>query len=85
MRGFLIFAVGALLGTVTTYGLMTGYEVLDKGISQTYWCDQLAREDDARTSAAKIIRHFLKDKSISEFAALTKAAGLQMQSYDKEG
>lgn len=85
MRGFFIFAIGALLGTVATYGLMTGYKVIDEGISQTYFCDQRAREVDARTSSAKIIQYFLKDRSISEFAALIKAAGLHMQNFDKRG
>jgi len=57
--------------------------MLDEGISRTYGCDQMAREDDARRSAEKIIQQLLIGKTLSDLEAITIAAGLQMQKYDK--
>jgi len=43
----------------------------------------MARKDDARKSAQKIIQQFLIGKTLSDLEAITAAAGLQMQKYDK--
>lgn len=76
-------SVGILLGGAAVYALMSFYDFLDEGISRTYRCDQLAREDDARRSAEKIIQQFLLDKTLTDLEAITSSAGLQMQRFDK--
>ena len=83
MRRFILLSAGALLGSAASYALMSGYQALDDGISYTYRCDQLAREDDARTSAEKIIQHFLEGKSLADLKSVADAAGLQIEQFDK--
>ncbi|MBE1292546.1 MAG: hypothetical protein GJ677_08660 [Rhodobacteraceae bacterium] len=83
MTKFSLISVGVLIGAAATYALTSLGDILDEGISRTYGCDQMAREDDARRSAEKIIQQFLIGKPLTDLEAITAAAGLQMQKYDK--
>lgn len=83
MSKFALLSLGILIGGAAIYSLMSLYDFLDEGTFRTYRCDQLAREDDARRSAEKIIQQFLLDKPLTELEAITNAAGLQMQRFDK--
>lgn len=85
MRGFWILSAGALIGAAMTFALMNARDALDDGISQTYRCDQLAREDDARRSAAKILQHLLRDRTLPDLKAIADATGLHMEQFDKGG
>ncbi len=84
MTKFSLFSLGILLGGAAVYALMNLGNILDEGISQTYRCDQLAREDDARRSAEKIIQQFLHGKTLTDLETVTNAAGLQVQKFNKQ-
>ena len=85
MNKFFLLSFGAMFGAATTYFFTNAFEKLDEGISQTYRCDQLAREDDAKRSAEKIIEHFLGGRSSSDLEVIIKATGLQIEHFDKGG
>lgn len=83
MRGFWLLPAGALIGAALTYAVMTASGALDQGVAQTHRCDQLAREDDARRSAAKILEHLLRDRTLPDLRAIADAAGLHVDQFDK--
>ena len=83
MSKFYTLIVGMFIGGAAIHFFISFNEILDDGIARTYRCDQLDREDDARRSAEKIIQHILIDRALADLEAVTSAAGLKMQRYDK--
>lgn len=85
MRGFWLLAAGVLIGAALACAAMAVRDALDHGISQTHRCDQLAREDDARRSAGKMLQHLLRDKTPADLTAIAGATGLHVERFDKGG
>lgn len=83
MRTSVVFSTGLLIGATTSFFLISGFAQLDKGISQTYRCDQLARETDALNSAGKIIQQLLEVATLSDLQDTISAAGLELNQFDK--
>lgn len=83
MRKISVFAIGIIVGAIASHFVMSITDILDEGVSQTYRCDQLAREEDARRSAEKIIQQFLVDKNLADLEIIANTAGLKMQHFEK--
>ncbi|XHC09940.1 hypothetical protein ABWH98_20790 [Labrenzia sp. ac12] len=83
MRALGLVLAGVLLGGGITYLVTEGADQLDKGISHTYRCDQLAREADALKSSEKLLQQFLRDKSLSDLEAMISASGLDSSNFEK--
>ncbi|MBO9460977.1 hypothetical protein [Labrenzia sp. R5_0] len=83
MRALGLVLAGVLLGGGITYLVTEGSDQLDKGISHTYRCDQLAREADALKSSEKLLQQFLRDKSLSDLEAMISASGLDSSNFEK--
>ena len=83
MRALGLVSAGVLLGGVIMYVLTEGADQLDRGISHTYRCDQLAREADALKSTEKLLEQFLRDKSLSDLEAMISASGLHRSNFEK--
>ncbi|MEE4013919.1 hypothetical protein V1T76_17770 [Roseibium sp. FZY0029] len=83
MRALGLMLAGVLLGGGITYVVTEGAEQLDKGISHTYRCDQLAREADALKSSEKLLQQFLRHKSLSELETMISASGLHRSNFEK--
>ncbi|GAB2208814.1 hypothetical protein ROS1_56320 [Roseibium sp. ROS1] len=83
MRALGLVSAGVLLGGVIMYVLTEGADQLDRGISHTYRCDQLAREADALKSSEKLLEQFLRDKPLSDLEAMISASGLHRSDFEK--
>ncbi len=83
MRALGLVSAGVLLGGVIMYVLTEEADQLDRGISHTYRCDQLAREADALKSSEKLLEQFLRDKSLSDLEAMISASGLHRSNFEK--
>ena len=83
MHAIGLLFVGAMFGATASVAFVTGYSALDSGVSQTYRCDQLGREADARQSAALIIQSLLATVGADEFEGVLKGAGLKSQQVAK--
>jgi len=83
MRTSLLLSMGLVLGLTVSYVLTDLFNALDEGLTQTYRCDQLAREADALNSAREIIQQYLELETLADLETAISAAGLEMMLFDK--